>query len=227
MNKNVEILIEGIKEVVGSRLLSVILYGSYVDNTATKDSDINLIAVIEQLTARDLKDLHPVIKKWKKTNKNLPLFMGKIEWFASSDVYPMEYADIKDRHSILYGDDIVSDLKIDKCNLRLQCESETKNLLIRLRQGYVANSSDKKAISELVLNSTKSLVAIFKTILRLTSEEKVPGDKFQVINKVSSLIGFDSEIFTSKDYDLIIQKLIDSIYDVLKYVDKINTCEEI
>ena len=153
--------------------------------------------------------------------------MGRIEWFASGDVYPMEYSDIKDRHKILYGEDVVSDLKIDKCHLRLQCESETKNLLIRLRQGYVANSSDKKAINELIQNSKKSLLAIFKAILRLTSDEKVPGDKNEVIKRASTITGFDSEIFDLKDNGLIIQKLIDSIYDVLKYVDKINTCEEV
>ncbi|OGI00709.1 MAG: hypothetical protein A2Y25_11580 [Candidatus Melainabacteria bacterium GWF2_37_15] len=222
MNKNIEILINDIKKIIGDRFLSAVLYGSYADNTQSKTSDINLIVVIEQLTALDLKNLHPAVKKWKNT----PLFMGKTEWFASSDVYPMEYADIKDRHSILYGDDIVSGLKIDKCHLRLQCESETKNLLIRLRQGYVANSSDKKAINELILNSSKSLMAIFKTILRLTSDEKVPNDKSQVINKVSSLIGFDAKFFNSKNNNLIIQKLIDSIYDVLKYVDKLETCNK-
>ena len=223
MNKNIETLINDIKKIIGDRFLSAVLYGSYADNTQSKTSDINLIVVIEQLTAMDLKNLHPVVKKWKKP----PLFMGKTEWFASSDVYPMEYSDIKDRHSILYGEDIVSGLKIDKCHLRLQCESETKNLLIRLRQGYVANYSDKKVISELILNSSKSLIAIFKTVLRLTSDEKISNDKSEVIKRVSSLIGFDAEFFNSKDNDLIIQKLIDSIYDVLKYVDKIETCKEV
>ncbi|HSA07689.1 MAG TPA: hypothetical protein P5556_10985 [Candidatus Gastranaerophilales bacterium] len=240
MNKNIEILIDGIKNVVGNRLLSVILYGSYVDQTESKTSDINLMVVIEQLTAIDLKKMHSAIKKWQKSSAGLPVFMGKTEWFASSDVYPMEYADIKDRHSILYGEDIVLDLKIDKCHLRLQCESETKNLLIRLRQGYVANSSDNKITGELIVNSSKSLVAIFKTVLRLTSDEKVSNDKNEIINKVSSLIGLDAEVFAkilefrdnkkairSNEYDLIIQKLIDSIYDVLKYVDKINTCKEV
>ena len=240
MDKNIEILIDGIKNVVGNRLLSVILYGSYVDSTESKTSDINLIFMIDNITALDLKKMHPVIKKWQKSKNILPVFMGKIEWFASSDVYPMEYSDIRDRHSILYGDDIISDLKIDKSHLRLQCESETKNLLIRLRQGYAANSSDKKIIGELIVNSSKSLVAIFKTILRLISDEKINNDKYQIINKISPLIGLDAEIFTkvlefrdnkkvfrSNDYDLIIQKLIDSIYDVLKYVDKINTCKEV
>jgi|GEM_PF-790802 len=240
MNKQIEILIEETKKVVSDRLLSVILYGSYVDHTESKNSDINLIAVIDKLSAIDLKNLHKAVKKWKKFNETLPLFMGKIEWFASGDVYPMEYSDIKDRHKILYGEDIVSDLKIDKCHLRLQCESETKNLLIRLRQGYIANSSDRRAVTELIINSSKSLIAIFKTILRLNSDEKTPQDKHEVINKVALITGLDAEFFTrvvefkdnkkifsSNEHDVIIQKLIDSIYDILKYVDKINTCEEV
>lgn len=240
MNKNIEILISEIKNIINERLLSAVLYGSYADGTNTKSSDINLIVVIEQLTAVDLKNLNPAIKKWQKSNNILPVFMGKTEWFASTDVYPMEYSDIKDRSSILYGEDIVSNLKIDKCNLRLQCESETKNLLIRLRQGYVSNCGDKKIISELIINSSKSLIAIFKTVLRLTSDDKISNDKYQIINEISPLIGLDSDffikiiefkdnkkIFNLKESDLVIQKLIDSIYDALKYVDKINTCKEV
>jgi predicted nucleotidyltransferase len=240
MNQNIETLINEIKNIIGNRFLSAVLYGSYVDKSNTKSSDINIIVVIEQLTAVDLKNLNPVMKKWQKSNKSIPIFIGKTEWFASSDVYPMEYADIKDRYSILYGDDIVSELKIDKCHIRLQCESEIKNLLIRLRQSYVQNSFDKKIISELILNSSKSLIAILKAVLRLVSDEKITNDKYQIINEVSPLIGLDAEFFTkilkfrdnkkifsSNDYELIIQKLIDSIYDVLKYVDKINTCKEV
>jgi len=240
MNKNIDILIGEIKKIINERLLSAVLYGSYTDGSYTKSSDINLIVIIEQLTAVDLKNLNPVIKKWKKSNNILPVFMGKTEWFASNDVYPMEYSDIKDRHLILYGDDIVSNIEIDKYHLRLQCESETKNLLIRLRQGYILNCGDKKIISELIINSSKSLNAIFKTILRLNSDDKISNDKYRVINDISPLIGLDSNFFTKiigfkdnkkifnlNELDLIIQKLIDSIYDVLKYVDKINTYKEV
>jgi len=240
MNKDIEILINEAKKTLGERFLSAVLYGSYVDQTNTKHSDINLIIVIEQLTAQDLKNLNPIIKRWKKTKQSLPIFMGKTEWFASTDVYPMEYSDIKERYSILYGEDIVSDLKIDKSHLRLQCESETKNLLIRLRQGYVSNSSDKKIIEQLIINSSKSLIAIFKTVLRLVSDNKISNDKHQIINDVAPLIGLDAEffskvlefrhnrkVFSSKEYDLVIQKLIDSIYDALKYIDKINTHKEV
>ncbi len=240
MDKNIKILIDDIKKTIDDRLLSVILYGSYADNTETKSSDINLIVVIDNITALDLRNLSHAIKKWQKTKNILPVFMGKTEWFASSDVYPMEYSDIKERHSILYGEDIVSSLEIDKRYLRLQCESETKNLLIRLRQGYAANSSDKKIISKLILNSSKSLIAIFKSILRIVSEEKIPADKYQVVKEISPIIGLDSEffikilefrdnnkVFNNNEFDLVIQKLIDSIYDVLKYVDKINTRKEV
>jgi hypothetical protein len=240
MKKNIELLINEIKDIVGNRFLSAVLYGSSVDNTGSQSSDINLIFVIEQLTAFDLKSLSPAVKKWQKFKKGLPVFMGKTEWYASTDVYPMEYSDIKERYSVLYGEDIVAELEIDKCYLRLQCESETKNLLIRLRQGYVANSSDKQIIADLILNSSKSLIAIFKAILRMTSDEKVANDKIQIVKDAAPLLGLevelfikiidfrnDKKVFNSNDYDLIIQKLIDSIYNVLKYVDKINTCKEV
>ena len=38
------------------------------------------------------------------------------------------------------GKILVDDLSIDKHDLRLQCESEIKKILIRLRQTYLGNS---------------------------------------------------------------------------------------
>jgi len=144
----------------------------------------------------------------------------------------MEYADIKDRHLIVYGKDIVSNLKIDKCHLRLQCESETKNLLIRLRQGYIANLGNKNLLQNLIINSNKTLMAILKTILRLNSTDKIPANKREIIQQSSGLIELDYEFLLQtlegkiQNQNFVIQKFIDLIYDILAYVDKIEICEQ-
>ena len=226
-------LIYKLKEVYNEKLVSVILYGSCASNECENDfSDINTIVVIDNLTAIDLKNANPALKDFMKTKNPLPLFMDKDEWFNSCDVYPIEYSDIKARYKILYGDDIVEPLVLEKKNLRLQCEHETKNLLIKLRQNYLAQSNDLKAIEALLKKSSKSFFALFRAILRLT-EEKVAFNHKEDINLLAEKIKFDKEVFLTllkfrvdtkvipkNEYEITIQKLIDSTDEILKYIDR-------
>lgn len=227
-------LINNLKEVFGEKLLSVILYGSCASNECeNKFSDINLIVVIDNLLAVDLKKAHPALKDFMKTKNPLPLFMDKEEWFNSCDVYPIEYSDIKERYSILYGEDIVKPLVLEKTNLRLQCEHEVKNLLIKLRQNYLAQSTNLKEIENLLKKSSKSFFALFRATLRLI-EENVPFSHEEVINSLAEKVKIDKEVFIKlldlrtnpkaiqkNEYEVTIQKLIDSTNEILRYIDKL------
>jgi len=227
-------LIENLKDTFGEKLISVILYGSCAGSACENNfSDINLIVVIDNLLATDLKKATSALKDFMKTKNPLPLFMDKEEWFNSCDVYPIEYSDIKERYSILYGEDIVKPLVLEKTNLRLQCEHEIKNLLIKLRQNYLAQSTNLKAIEELLKKSSKSFFALFRAILRLT-QDTVSFDHAEVIDSLSEKVKIDKDVFlkllnlrsdskaiSKNEYEITIQKLIDSTNEVLKYIDKI------
>lgn len=227
-------LIENLKDTFGEKLVSVILYGSCAGSACENEfSDINLIVVIDNLLAVDLKNSAASLKDFKKTKNPLPLFMDKDEWFNSCDVYPIEYFDIKERYSILYGEDIVKPLLVEKSNLRLQCEHEVKNLLIKLRQNYLAQSNDLKAIEELLKKSSKSFFALFRATLRLT-QDAVPFEHAQVIDTLAEKVKIDKDVFlklldfrtnskaiSKNEHEITIQKLIDSTCEILKYIDKI------
>lgn len=238
MEKILETLIYKLKETYNDRLSSVFLYGSSAVEEPTKKSDINLMVIIKDLKAEDLKKAHHFIKTFTKKSKSLPIFMDKDEWCNSSDVYSIEYSDIKERHKILFGENLISSLNIEKKYLRIQCESEVKNLLIRLRQNYLANPSSK-AIKNLILLSLKTFIVIFRTLLRL-SGVAVPTEHTDVIKlfseKITSTsIDFDTDLFLKllefrgnnraikdKETEVLVQKLVDTTTSVLKYVDKLD-----
>lgn len=227
-------LITNLKETFNERLVSVILYGSCAgDECENKFSDINLIVVVDNLLAVDLKNANSALKEFLKTKNPLPLFMGKEEWFNSCDVYPIEYSDIKDRYRILEGEDIVKPLVLEKKNLRLQCEHETKNLLIKLRQNYLVKNSDLKAIETLLKTCSKSFFALFRAVLRLT-ETQVSFSHKEAIEILAEKVRIDKDVFlkllelrtdskaiSKTEYEITIQKIIDSTDEMLKYIDKI------
>jgi len=240
MEKFLNEFIKNLRATFGERLSSVFLYGSCaVEDCSRTFSDINLMVIIKDLRALDLKNAHKFSEKYTKGAKYLPIFMDKEEWLNSCDVYPIEYSDIKARHKIVHGENLIEGLNIEKKYLRLQCEQETKNLLIRLRQTYLAKSTDTKSIKNLIKTSSKTFVVIFRTILRL-SDIDVPTTHFDVVGcfaeKIkSNAIEFDKELFEkilefrkdervikNSELDSVIEKMIDTTNSVLKYVDKLE-----
>lgn len=240
MDKILNEFIDNLKGTFKERLSSVFLYGSCAVQDCSKSfSDINLMVIIDNLKANDLKLSHKAVKKFVQKGKYVPIFMDKEEWFNSSDVYAIEYSDIKDRYKLLHGENLISNLNIEKRNLRFQCEQEIKNLLIRLRQTYVSKAEDKKAIKNLIQTSSKTFMVIFRTVLRL-SNITVPKTHDDVVKLFADNLqnhGIDfncslflkilefrknSKVIKNDEIDTLIQNLIDSTNSVLKYVDKLE-----
>lgn len=233
MNNTHKLIVE-IQKVLGERLMSVILYGSGAsEESSTYNSDVNLIVITDELYASDLKNCSKAISKWVATGNPAPIFLSKEEWIASTDIYPMEYADIKDRHRVLYGQNLVENIAFSRENLRLQCELETKNLLMRFRQSYLINSRNMKILKTSFIPIIKSCMAIFKAILRL-QEIEIPCSPSEITDKAAELSQINKELFKKlllykeKQYNLkdkeitsISEELIDSLDKLLKYTDKL------
>ena len=235
MNKNLNTLIIDLEKIFTERLISVILYGSAAfGEFHDRISDINLLVILSEFNAVDLKNAYPAIKKWKKTGNPLPIFMNKHELFDSCDIYPLEYADIRERHKILYGENFLDKISLDKDDLRLQCERELRNLILKLRQNYLANSNDKKATERMLKKSLSSIIAIFRVILRIQGEE-VPCEYREIIELMSLKVSIDKDlylelltlrerksIFSHSKSPETLQKLINSLYTIIEYIDKLN-----
>ncbi len=232
--KEIQGLINEVHSLCNDRLKSVILFGSCAKDICDETSDINLIIVIKDLEAIDLKNATKMVQKWEKTKNPMPIFMDYNEWFCSSDVYTIEYLDIKDNYKILFGEDVVNPLVIETKNLRLQCESEIKNLLMKLRQNYILTGNNHKAKENLIKYSFKSSISLFRAILRIT-DLGISDDKKEIIKRISDKTEIDLPTYEkcisfkdnknaikAKEFDDIIAKMITSTANVLKYVDSIE-----
>ena len=189
------ILVKDLKDIYGENLLSVILYGENTEDEQSKSKlEQNIIVILKSLEASDLKNAIIAIKKWKKTKNPLPIFMSESEWLSSADVYPIEYVEIKNNYEILYGKNVVAPMSVSKYDLRLQCEYEIKNLLVRIRQIYLGNSDNPQFMVKTLEETSLKLVRILKSALNLF-DEIAPDEYSEVIQKMAEKISFDGEIF--------------------------------
>ena len=100
-------LVTQLRAAYGERLASVVLYGS----AAGGDHIPEPIRLQRARAARrpefdaSLGDAaSAVARAWREAGNPPPLTMTLEEWRRSADIFPMEYADILERHRVLHGE---------------------------------------------------------------------------------------------------------------------------
>lgn len=189
---HIEKLLKNLFEILGENLKSVFIYGSSLKSD-TKDN-INLMVIMGACSGDILRECSPAVKNWIKAGNPPPVFITLDEWCSSTDSYAMEYSDIIDCHKIIYGDDYISELNIERDDLRLQCEIETKNLLMRLRNFYLLNADSKVILKECFIPAAKTFLTIFRTVLRL-NHIAAGAQNEEVILAACDKAGISSDVF--------------------------------
>jgi predicted nucleotidyltransferase len=190
-----EQLVDKLKVFCPTGIRAIILYGSAVaGDHVGKRSDYNVLVVMDKLGVEELKRFVGPTEQWVKAGNHSPLLFTLDGLKESADVFPIEIADIKDSHRILYGEDVVSGIELSEQNLRHQIEHELKGKVIHLRERYLATGGKPKLIVDLMMSSLSSFLVLFRAALRLYQEE-VPTTKLEAVKRLSAKLQFDPGVF--------------------------------
>src|SRR5438445_6252167 len=80
----------------------------------------------------------------------------------------MEFIYIKAQHRVLFGDDVITELKIPMHLHRTQVEYELREKLILLRQGLLLAAHDQRKVRHLLLHSVSAFSTVFHHALTAT-----------------------------------------------------------
>ncbi|MGH9488441.1 MAG: hypothetical protein ACRD04_12750 [Terriglobales bacterium] len=160
-----------LRQLYDERLLSLVAYGSAAGgNHRGKRSDLNLLAVLEQIDTKALELGAPAVLWWKQQG-NPPLVMWtREEWKDSADVFPIEFLDIQVHHRLLYGENLFADVPHFPDLHRRQVEHDLRASVLRLRGSYMVVAKDSKALEALMLDSITSLVTLLRHALAAMGE---------------------------------------------------------
>jgi hypothetical protein len=228
-----EDLVTQLKAAYGSRLTSVVLYGSAAGGDHIQNrSDYNVLVLVESLAASELAAASAVARAWNEGGNPPPMTMTVDEWRRSSDIFPMEYADILERHRVLHGTPPFDGIVVSSSDLRLQLEQQVMGKLLQLRQGALLAGTDGKRQAELVGASLSTMMVLFRAVLRLHGE-RPEGDNSAIATRVGALAGFDpapfvravrhvrgAEKLSSPEAGKVLAGYIDSIERLNGYLDR-------
>ncbi|MDD5688100.1 MAG: hypothetical protein PHE88_09760 [Elusimicrobia bacterium] len=188
--------VEEIKIIYGENLKSIVLYGSKASGEHTeKHSDDNLLLILGEIKFSDLKSVGKTMKSWIKNGNHPPLLFTIEQLKKSTDVFPIEFLDMKDNRKILYGEDPFKNLEIKNTHLRHECEFELKGKLLKLRQGYMVSQS-KSDVQKLLINSISTFLIIFRHIVRLFNITP-PVKRLDSLKILSEKTGLNPSIFAT------------------------------
>lgn len=208
IKNKIEKFLKYVKEIFGERLLSVILYGSaakgkYVEGV----SDINLIFIVDKIGYEEILRLNKIHKIAYK-NRIKPFFFNKWFLISSSDVFPVEWKDIKENHIIIYGEDLTSGIEVKEEKIALQVERELKQNYLNFQQGLIFEKYKK----DIILESIKNLKFLQKYIEMVVKKKIEFPDYFDEIEKTGKIKG--------EKINEIIEKHFEFLEKIIKIVDE-------
>jgi predicted nucleotidyltransferase len=192
-------MVQGLAGALGDILHGVVLYGSAArGDFQKKTSDFNLIVVLEKVDPASLEKLAPALQSWRRQGQPLPRIFSPAVIAESADVFPIEFLDIRSRRVVLHGKDPFADVEIHLDHLRLQCERELREKMMRLREGYVEAHGKPRDLRRLLTDSYTTFVALFRGCLHLLGEE-VPVHNNEVVAAFCARADLDRSPFDEVD----------------------------
>ena len=183
------------RNVFGSSLQSICLFGSGARGEYRPgESDLNFLVLVNEEGLKKLRDLIPLLPRWRKRAIAVPLIMTREYVQSSLDSYPLEFLDMKLHHVIVFGEDFLEEIKINPSHLRLQLEREVKGKLIHLRQNFLTSGLKPKIMRSILVMTIPAFRAIFSGLIYHSGEEP-PERAADLFKRVAELFHLKKSVF--------------------------------
>ena len=177
-------------DMPGLGIKSVSLYGSAVrDDYRPGKSNINLLVVLERIDVPILRSaLGPVARG--RRHSIAPFFITEADLRSSADVFPVTFLAMQESYRVLHGSDVLGELKIAREHIRLRCEQEIKNVLLRLRRHYIMGGGRK--LTQMMSFMVGGFLETLRVVVSLTQKD-LPARE-EGVNVAAERFEFDAEV---------------------------------
>ncbi len=190
---SVERFADAVREALGERLVSLLLYGSAARGPHVPDrSDVNTLLISDAADEDLFMRLGPTLRGWIRAGHPPPLILTEAEWRTSADAFPIEYEDMRQHHRVLAGRDPWQGITVDREHVRRQLEHELMGKLVRLRQAYAALRGHPKQLAGVIVGSASGFFTMLRATLRLAGKTP-PAAPDDLMREASAAIGFAPE----------------------------------
>jgi hypothetical protein len=193
-------LVAGLSLALGDKLRSVVLYGPAArGEKPSGDAELHLLVVLADLELATLAAAGPHLARWLARGRAMPRLFTPATLSEAADVFPIELGDIAERHLVLHGRDPLASMpRLDAEPLRLQCERELREKMMRLQEAYALSRGKEAELARLLVSSYPAFALVFRGCLRLLGDE-APETSLAAAEAFSRHAGIDPAPFTEAE----------------------------
>ncbi|MBV9572423.1 MAG: nucleotidyltransferase domain-containing protein [Acidobacteriales bacterium] len=191
----IEEFVRRLRQAAGANLTSVILFGSAAGGDFHPDfSNVNLLCVLREASFAALQAVSTSVEWWAEQKHREPLFLTNEELQRFANIFVIEFLDMRQKHRVLMGEDLLTGLRISLERHRAQVEYELREKFILLRQQMVLAAGNKKRLWELLLRSLPAFLTLFRHSLMIMGATET-GSKRDSVAALASRLQFDASPF--------------------------------
>ncbi len=184
-----------LRKRLDAQIEAVILYGSVVRGEYVEGhSNINLLMVLQECTLQNLHNCSQLTERWKKEGIIPPLLITESELRQSCDLFPIEYIEIKENHTLLEGKDPFLTLHIDERGLMQHCARELSGNLLRLRQRFIEGQGRPEAIPAVLTLSLMALLPALRAVCKMLGHPS-GGKSIDFLRSLPSALQVEAPVF--------------------------------
>lgn len=169
----VEWFAQQVKKSLSDNLVKLAVYGPVV--TPSFDAGLHYIHPLVIVQRRDVDQLLELAKHSRPSaakHISPPLIFTEQAMLDSRDVFPLEWLDIAQFHTVILGDPLCEDLVLKPSLVRLQCERELRSLDILLQRGVLATGGDARRMDRLERGAADTMVRVLRGIAWLVGKRE-------------------------------------------------------
>ncbi len=172
-----------------ANLIGLILYGSAArGHYRAGKSDVNLLVVLDQADTHALTPVLDAVLTARRHNV-APLHMTPGDLKSFTRVFPIKFLAFRESYKLLWGLDALASLEVEDANLRLRCQQEMQNLLMRLRRHFVTRQGH--SLNPMVRETMNGFMETLRRVVQL-AESEVPK-RSELAERAAQTIGFDQK----------------------------------
>jgi hypothetical protein len=234
-----------LREVFGSRVQSVVVYGIHTrearNHHAGADEHghdaarpVHTLAVVDSVGADDLRACAARLSKWRDEGLATPLLLASDEFARSLDVFPFELNAILSDHVVVSGRNPFEGLRVEAADLRRACEVQARGHLLHLRQAFIESEGRGDPLAVVVVRSAPAWASLLQNVARL--DGRPAHDPTAAARHIERALGItsgaenivrliDVHEITSTDALRVFPAYLDVAERLTRYVDQWSTAK--
>ena len=164
-------LVDAARQCFAADLVSTALFGSAAEGRLRPGSDVNVLFVLESFDAAKADAFRPALRTAHAALRVQAMIMLRAELSVAAELFAVKFNDIRSRHRMLYGPDLLKDMVIDEAELRHRLREVLLNLAMRLRERYAMVSLREELLVAVIADAAPPLRASAMALLKLRGTE--------------------------------------------------------